>query len=105
MSPNGEYRSAKHEGTPVRPPGRWRAWRRVAGVAVALLIGAGAAWQRGPDVAGLLALRRATPSQSAALAAATLAEVCTTPAQLPRRRPVAPRPVHDPFAPGPVNLN
>jgi hypothetical protein len=79
---------------------RRRAGGRFFGVVLVVLIGAAAAWQHGAGLAGLLGARRTAPSDGAALAAAALAEVCTTPTQLPRRSAVAARPVRDPFAPG-----
>jgi hypothetical protein len=75
--------------TPLR---RWPARARRFGAAVGaclLLLGAGLVWHHGRQPAA--------PTDAALRAAAALAEVCTTPARLPRRSPVTPRPRRDPF--------
>jgi hypothetical protein len=77
----------------VFAPGRRRRTWLIAGVFLLplLLLGATALWQR--------AAQPVAPSDGAVLAAAALAEVCTTPTRLPRRSPVVAQPQRDPFMP------
>lgn len=54
------------------------------------------AWARGAEIPGLPG-PHPTAADAGALAAAAIAEVCTTPEQLPRRTAVTSRPQRDPF--------
>jgi hypothetical protein len=74
----------------VIAPGRRRHTWLIAGVFL-LLLGATVLWQR--------AAQPVAQSDGAVLAAAALAEVCTTPTRLPRRSPVVAQPQRDPFMP------
>jgi hypothetical protein len=69
--------------------------------ALAVCLGTGlalaGAWAQGADIPWLPAPPQAAVADAGARAAAALAEVCSTPAQLPRRATVARVPRRDPF--------